>query len=348
MGAVCSKKPLPGEGQARKAAVEVTDGPSDPSNPQPQIAASAVCPSTKTPEKATEFVTGEGDGVYLMLEGMPPSDSLVQQYAHSKPEVGDSDILLLQVKPPVYVEIKESRFVLQNGKRTLKQGITAAMSTADGQKKVCEAVMEFLRLISVYSGYFHTYPGMARAPFSVLLVVQERHKPSSIKDDGKGQKIVTSVAAEGHLAAPETDAPKAEEPKTEEKEGQAEGAQAPAVEAEAAKQEAEGDKTDQDEQTESANKAEPEKIFHSPSAVIPDAPALEVLKQVVVLRHLQEGRSPNVSLLHFIVVVPMGKEQAEKEFQEGLVLCEEGIEVLEKQVDALNGLMASTAAVKEA
>ena len=51
------------------------------------------------------------------------------------------------------------------------------METADGQKKVCEAVLECLRLTCVYSAYIHAYPAMDNAPFSVLLVVLERHDP---------------------------------------------------------------------------------------------------------------------------------------------------------------------------
>lgn len=128
MGAVCGKKKAAAEPKTRKAAVEVSDAPPDPNSPQPQpIAASAVCPATKPAKKPAnkvkEFVTGDGDGVYLLLASENNSTSLVQQYAHSKPELAEGDSLLLQIKPPMYVEIKSSRFVLQNGKRTLKMGI---------------------------------------------------------------------------------------------------------------------------------------------------------------------------------------------------------------------------------
>lgn len=53
------------------------------------------------------------------------------------------------------------------------------MENANGKKRVCEAVMEFLRLACVYSGYIHAYAAMAQAPFSVLLVVSERHEAVS-------------------------------------------------------------------------------------------------------------------------------------------------------------------------
>lgn len=61
--------------------------------------------------------------------------------------------------------------------------LQVAMKNADGQKKVCEAVMECLRLMCVYSGYIHAYAAMAGAPFSVLLVVSERHEAVSWKQN---------------------------------------------------------------------------------------------------------------------------------------------------------------------
>lgn len=116
MGAVCGKTKMAEEPKSRQAALEVTDAPEAEAKPQPTE------PEAKPPP-AKEFETGEGDGVYLLLATENNNVCLVQQYAHSKPEVADGDSLLLQIKPPVYVEIKESRFVLQNGKRTLKMGI---------------------------------------------------------------------------------------------------------------------------------------------------------------------------------------------------------------------------------
>ena len=55
--------------------------------------------------------------------------------------------------------------------------VQLAMKSPDGQKKVCEAVMECLRLACAYSAYIHAYPAMDQAPFSVLLLVLERHEP---------------------------------------------------------------------------------------------------------------------------------------------------------------------------
>lgn len=129
MGAVCGKSTTAAtEVKPRKAAVEVSDSPPNPNAPVPEIPAAAVCPPTnpapsEVVDKAKEFVTGEGDGVYLMLVMENGTTALVQQYAHDKPVTTEGGSLLLQVKPPVYVQIKETRFVLQNGKRTLKMGI---------------------------------------------------------------------------------------------------------------------------------------------------------------------------------------------------------------------------------
>ncbi|KAL8271521.1 hypothetical protein Esti_004556 [Eimeria stiedai] len=342
MGAICSRKPKGAEPAARKAAVEVSNTLPNASSPQPPlIAASSVCPSTKPAGKVKEFVTGDGDGVYLILIGTGPNASLDQQYAHSRPEVGDADSLLLQIKPPVYVEIKESRFLLQNGKRKLKTGITLAMSTPDGQKKVCEAVMEFLRLISAYSAYIHTYPGMALAPFSVVLVVLERHKPADVKDVDGGFKFVTCGFVEGPEASPVVVVAAAEEAAKEREEG------AKLEEAEKSG-EAEAEAKEGEQEAEEGKKKASLTIFQdSPEAPGEVAPR-EVYEQVAVLRHLHEGRSPNFSSLRFLIVLPLPRAEAEEALKDGRVIGEEDAEALEKQVDELHGVMTLTAAIKEA
>ncbi|KAL8443038.1 hypothetical protein Emag_006144 [Eimeria magna] len=342
MGAICSKNSRAAEPAERKAAVEVSNAPQDPNGPQPPvIAASSVCPSTK-PAGQMEFVTGEGDGVYLMFVGKGPAASLDQQYAHSRPEVEDVDSLLLQIKPPVYVEIKESRFLLQNGRRTLKTGVTLAMSTPDGQKKVCEAVMEFLRLISAYSAYIHAYPGMALAPFSVVLVVVERHKPANIKDQDGGLKYVACGSVEGPASSSEVvvaateEAPKEGEGTEKNEEGKK------SMEAEAAAKEGE------EEEAKEGKKKEPLTIFQDSPEALAEATPLEVYEQVAVLRHLHEGRSPNFSSLRFLIVLPLSKTEAQEALKDGRVIGEGDVEALEKEVGELHGVMTSAAACKEA
>lgn len=54
-------------------------------------------------------------------------------------------------------------------------GVQAAMATPEGQVRVCEAVLECVRLICSYSAYLHAYSALTSAPFSVLLLVSERH-----------------------------------------------------------------------------------------------------------------------------------------------------------------------------
>ncbi|KAL8446323.1 hypothetical protein Emed_005060 [Eimeria media] len=331
MGAICSKSSKAAEPAERKAAVEVSNAPQDASGPQPPvIAASAVCPSTKPADQATEFVTGEGDGVYLMLVGKGATSSLDQQYAHSRPEVEDADSLLLQIKPPVYVEIKESRFLLQNGKRTLKTGITLAMNTPDGQKKVCEAVMEFLRLISAYSAYIHAFPGMAVAPFSVALVVVERHKPANIKDEDGGLKFVSSGSVEGPATSPEVVVEATEEAPKEGEEAAKNEEARKSVEAEAAAKEGE-----QATEEEKGKKKEPLTIFQDSPDALAEAAPLEVYEQVAVLRHLQEGRSPNFSSLRFLIVLPLSKTQAQEALKDGRVIGDGDVDALEKQIEEL-------------
>lgn len=53
------------------------------------------------------------------------------------------------------------------------------MQNAEGQKRVCEAVLECLRLTCAYSAYIHTYAPLAAAPFSILMIVVERHESVS-------------------------------------------------------------------------------------------------------------------------------------------------------------------------
>lgn len=140
MGAACGKPGAAAEPKTRKAAVEVSGSPPDPNAAQlAPVPASSTCPKPDTAadaantaavpdNKAVEFSTGDGDGVYLLLLQEQNMPSLVQQYSHNRPEVAEGDLLLLQIKPPSYVPIKESRFTLQNGKRTLKMGIMVTNS----------------------------------------------------------------------------------------------------------------------------------------------------------------------------------------------------------------------------
>ncbi|KAL8436627.1 hypothetical protein ACSSS7_001557 [Eimeria intestinalis] len=337
MGAFCSKKSKAAQPSARKAAVEVSNAPQDPASPQPPlIPASSVCPSTKPAGKMTEFVTGEGDGVYLMLVGKGATTSLDQQYAHSRPEVEDPDSLLLQIKPPVYVEIKESRFLLQNGRRTLKTGILLAMNTPDGQKKVCEAVMECLRLTSAYSAYIHTYPGMAVAPFSVALVAAD------IKDEDGGLKYVAFSSVEDPASSSEVVVAATEESPKEAEEAAKNEEGRKSVEAEA------GAKHGEKEEGQEGKKEEPPTIFQDSPQTPAEVAPLEVYEQVAVLRHLQEGRSPNFSSLRFLIVLPLSRAQAQEALKDGRVIGEADVEALKKQVEELHGVMTSTEAIKDA
>ncbi|OEH76446.1 hypothetical protein cyc_04833 [Cyclospora cayetanensis] len=346
MGAVCGKQKSVTEPKTRQAAVEVSDAPVGPnSNQPPPIAASAVCPNTARDkgkvDKVEEFVTGEGDGVYLMLVTENNTTSLVQQYAHSRPQVPEGDLLLLQIKPPVYVEIKESRFAVQNGKRTLKVGLSLAMGNPDGQKKVCEAVLECLRLTCAYSAYIHCYAAMEKAPFSVLLVVCERHEPACIKDGPDGSKYVTA-SAEG-TQEEKVDAQGTAEVVVSEK------VEDPAnPKAEEAKHLADraGDSTKDQETENSPTASKGEKgltIFEDVNPVVTETTAPKLLKQVQVLRHMAEGRSPNFSLLRYMLVVPLSKPDAENVLKDGTVVDDGGMDALQKSVEKLHGVMVPTA-----
>ena len=77
-------------------------------------------------------------------------------------------------------------------------------------------------------------------------------------------------------------------------------------------------------------------IFQDSSEEVADVTAPKVLQQMQVLRHLPEGRSPNFSLLHFIIVVPLSKTKAEEALKDGWVIDEQNVEQLRKQVDRLS------------
>ncbi|CDJ51442.1 hypothetical protein, conserved [Eimeria brunetti] len=368
MGAACGKQAAAAEPKVRKAAVEVSDAPPDPKVDQPAaVPAAEVCPKPEAAaaapaaaqDKAKEFSTGDGDGVYLLLVHENNMPSLVQQYAHSKPSVGEADQLLLQIKPPSYVPIKESRFTLQNGRRTLKMGITMAMKNADGQKKVCEAVMECLRLTCVYSGYIHAYAAMAEAPFSILLVVSERHEPASVKDGDDDYKIVAATADETSQTNAGTEQTGEEaQNKTEEGAAKAEaakpaeGAGEEKAEAEEPKKEEAAEGSEQQKETNEKEKGEQDKekktIFQDTPAEVAEVAAPKVLEPMQVLRHLCEGRSPNFSSLQFIIVVPLVKAKAEEALKDGWIINDGNIEKLRKQIDKLHGVMIASAQEKAA
>ncbi|CDI77750.1 hypothetical protein, conserved [Eimeria praecox] len=365
MGAVCGKQGAAAEPKTRKAAVEVSDSsqaphlsqaapdPASGTCPKPETALASADATAAALDKAKEFSTGDGDGVYLLLLHENSMLSLVQQYSHSKPEVADGDMVLFQVKPPIYVQIKESRFTLQNGKRTLKMGITAAMKSADGQKKVCEAVMEFLRLTCAYSGYIHAYGAIAHAPFSVLLVVSERHDAAGIKDGDDGYRTVGSAADETSQtnAGTEQTGEEAQNNKTEESDAKP-GAECPAKGAGDEKSAAEPHKEEvapaasegneqqggTDEKVKRDKEGEKQTIFQDSTAEAADVTSPKVLEQMQVLRHVAEGRSPNYSLLQFIIVVPLVKAKAEEALKEGWIIDEKNVEELRKQVEKLSRL----------
>ncbi|CDJ28818.1 uncharacterized protein EMH_0002270 [Eimeria mitis] len=350
MGAVCGKPGAAAEPKTRKAAVEVSDSPPEPNVAQTSpVPAAAVCPKPETTDadatatavavdQAKEFITGDGDGVYLLMLQENNMPSLVQQYSHSKPEVAEGDMLLLQVKPP------------------------AAMKNADGQKKVCEAVMECLRLTFVYSGYIHAYAALAEAPFSVLLVVSERHEAAAIKESDDGYKIVGSAADEASQTNAGTEQTGEDAHKTEGSaaktggEAPAEGAGDENSAAKEQKEEAAPTASEGNEQQGETNDKEKKDkgdekrtIFQDSSPEPADVTtAPKALDQMQVLRHVAEGRSPNFSLLQFIIVVPLTKPKAEETLKDGWVIDEENVEQLKKQVDKLHGVMIAAAQEKGA
>nr|AET50788.1 hypothetical protein [Eimeria tenella] len=352
MGAVCGKQRAASEPKARRATVEVSgSSPAAGAPQQPPAAAPAAgtdaggaaaaapaepaAAAAAAADKAKEFITGEGDGVYLMLLNENNSQALVQQYAHEKPTVQEGELLLLQIKPPIYVEIKESRFTLQNGKRTLKVGIQMAMKNADGQKKVCEAVLECLRLTCSYSAYIHAFPDLIRAPFSILLLVLERHEPASIKEGPDGGKIVSISAEEASQTNAGTE-PTAEEAQK----GEGQAAEAAAA---AGKPEGSGDAAPAAAPAAAAaaaNDSNNQSIFpEGPQEVPEPAAAPKATEQVQVLRHLAEGRSANFSSMRQIIILPLENSKAKEVLKEGSVVEEEQIEQLQKQVEKLHGVM---------
>ncbi|CDJ67053.1 hypothetical protein, conserved [Eimeria necatrix] len=363
MGAVCGKQNSASEPKARRATVEVSgSSPAAGAPQQPPAAAPAAgadaggaaaaaaaepAAAAAAADKAKEFITGEGDGVYLMLLNENNSQALVQQYAHKKPTVQEGELLLLQIKPPIYVEIKESRFTLQNGKRTLKVGIPMAMKNADGQKKVCEAALECLRLTCSYSAYIHAFPDLVRAPFSILLLVLERHEPGSIKEGPDGGKIVSSLAEEASQTNAGTE-PTAEE--AQKGEGQAAEAAAGAA---AGKPEGSGDAAaaaaPAAAAAAAANDSNNQSIFpEGPQEVAEPAAAPKATEQVQVLRHLAEGRSANFSSMRQIIILPLENSKAKEVLKEGSVVEDEQMEQLQKQVEKLHGVMIKATPEKPA
>ncbi|CBZ53440.1 conserved hypothetical protein [Neospora caninum Liverpool] len=136
-------------------------------SPHPAVAAQSSLPVTRNAARIDEFKPGDGDGVYL-LEATEGHVSLVSQYAHDKPT--DQGIVLLQVKAPPYRPIPESRFVLQSGKRILRQNIDMMKDTTEAKTKYCEVVMEFIRLAATYNGFLwaSTHLGEIKQPFSIF------------------------------------------------------------------------------------------------------------------------------------------------------------------------------------
>lgn len=137
MGAACTKADNSARPQTRKEAFEVKEAvnaeppsPTVPQQPQTQEVAASPEPKKesstgKGDESLKNFVIGEGDGIYLLLLA-EAGGTLLQMYAHEKPAASDDNLLLIQVKPPVYIHIKESRFTLQGGKRTLKMNVSVS------------------------------------------------------------------------------------------------------------------------------------------------------------------------------------------------------------------------------
>lgn len=223
--------------------------------------------------------------------------------------------------------------------------------------------MECLRLMCVYSGYIHAYAAMAGAPFSVLLVVSERHEAAGIKDGDDGYKTVGNNGDETSQtnAGTEPTGEEAQHGKTEGTSAQA-GAEGPAERVgneetateRRSKEEAPTVSDGNEKQEGTKEKKMEEKgggkptIFQDSSEEVADVTAPKVLQQMQVLRHLPEGRSPNFSLLHFIIVVPLSKTKAEEALKDGWVIDEQNVEQLRKQVDRLNGVMIASVQEKAA
>lgn len=77
-------------------------------------------------------------------------------------------------------------------------------------------------------------------------------------------------------------------------------------------------------------------IFQDPPEVITETVTPKALEQVQVLRHLTEGRSPNFSVLRFIIIVPLPKPKAKEVLKDGLLVGDGDVEKLQKQVEKLS------------
>lgn len=116
------------------------------------------------------FTLGDGCGVYL-VEQKAFNGTLVTEYAKECP-TEEEGLVLLQIKPPPYRPIPESRFTLQGGKRVLKQNIRATTKNAAGQAKYCAVVLDFVRLADTYKGFLWASPHLDEAlqPLSLFIV----------------------------------------------------------------------------------------------------------------------------------------------------------------------------------
>ena len=74
----------------------------------------------------------------------------------------------------------------------------------------------------------------------------------------------------------------------------------------------------------------------SPADVTVEETAPRVLEHLCVLRHLPEGRSPNISSVKYLIVVPFTKEKAEEAFKDGLVIDQEEVKGIQGKVDKLS------------
>ncbi|PHJ24330.1 hypothetical protein CSUI_001822 [Cystoisospora suis] len=191
-----------------------TTGGAKAGEPETTVTAPAASPdpavaptSTPVADPVDNFRPGEGTGAYL-LQCPEVNISLVSQYAKVTPS-SEQGVILLQVKPPPYVQIPETRFVLQGGRRVLKQNISTMKSTAQAKSKFCEVIMEFVRLTGTYHGFLweSALVGEAAQPFSIFYLEQQRKLRAAEDEQGRGEEGVAKEETPAAAAPTETERP---------------------------------------------------------------------------------------------------------------------------------------------